>query len=176
MSQAFEICYWWENLSKPGYCVEMVDATRVFISLNYFFSIYEEEFVIHVQEYDACFDLRPDLSTIFEDIPVVLKQLTTDTKSPVEFDFFEQGTAVGMLMERQGDKITIRFEITPGSGEKFQFLPDTGIPVTSDEFIGQWLQFVRFVLDALVDLQPDIVNDESYQEYRTRLDIIKSSK
>lgn len=99
MSQAFEISYWWEHLSKPGYCVEMVDATRVFISLNYFLSIYEEEFVIHVQEHDACFDLRPDLSTIFEDIPVVLKQLTTDTKSPVEFDFFEEGTAVGILME-----------------------------------------------------------------------------
>ncbi len=94
----------------------------------------------------------------------------------MEFDFFEQGTALGMLMDRQGDKITIRFETTPGSGEKFQFLPDTGIPVTSDEFIGQWLQFVLVVLDALVDLQPDIVNDESYQEYPTRLYNIDSSK
>jgi hypothetical protein len=105
-----------------------------------------------------------------------LKQVTTDTKSAVEFDFFEEGTAMGILMERQGDKIMISFETTPGSGEKFQFLPNTGIPVTSDEFIGEWLQFVLVVLDALVDLQPDIVNDESYQEYPTRLYNIESSK
>ncbi len=176
MSQTFEISYWWEKLSEPDYFVEMVDTTRVSVALDYFLSIYEGQFAIRIQGHEACFDLRPDLSTIFKDIPLVLEKLTTDTESPVEFDFFEQGTDVGMLMERQGTQITVRFETAPGSGQRFKFLPDTRIPVPADEFIGQWLQFIRSVLDALVNLQPALVNDESYQKYRSQLDVVESRK
>ena len=176
MSQTFEISYWWEKLSEPDYFVEMVDTTRVSVALDYFLSIYEGQFAIRIQEHEACFDLRPDLSTIFKEIPLVLEQLTTDTESPVEFDFFEQGTDVGMLMERQGTQITLRFETAPGSGQRFKFLPDTKIPVLADEFLEQWLQFVRAVLDALVNLQPDLVNDESYHKYRSQLDVVESRK
>lgn len=175
MSQTFEISYWWEKLSEPGYFLEMLD-TRVFLALYYFLSIYEGEFTIRFQEHEACFDLRPDLSTIFKEIPLVLEQLTTDTESPVEFYFFEQGTDVGMWMERQGTQITVRFETESGSAERFKFLPDTKIPVLADEFLEQWLQFVRAVLDALVNLQPDLVNDESYHKYRSQLNVVESRK
>lgn len=176
MSQTFEIFYWWEKLSKPSYFLEIVDTTRVSVALDYFLSIYKGEFAISLQGHEACFDLRPDLSTIFEDIPLVLEKLTTDTESPVEFYFFEQGTEVGMWMERQGDQITVRFETATGSGEIYKFLPDTKIPVLADEFLDQWLQFVRAVLDALVNLQPDLVNDESYHTYRSQLDVVESRK
>jgi hypothetical protein len=172
MVSAFEISYWWEKLKKTSYFVEMVDATRVFISLNYFLSIYEGEFTIHVQGHNACFNLRPDLSTIFEDIPIVLEKLTIDTESQVEFDFFEQGTDVGIIIERQGDKIQIRFDISPGSSPNFQFLPESKFTVPAEEFIEQWLRFIRAILNALVDLQPELLNDKSYQEYYTRLNNI----
>ena len=175
MIQTFEISYWWEKLSEPGYFLEMLD-TRVFLALYYFLSIYEGQFTIRFQEHEACFDLRPDLSTIFKEIPLVLEKLTTDTESPVEFDFFEQGTVVLMWMERQGTQITVRFETAPGSGQRFKFLPDTKIPVLADEFLEQWLQFVRAVLDALVNLKPDLVNDESYHTYRSQLDVVESRK
>jgi hypothetical protein len=174
MSQTFEISYWWETLSEPSYFLEIVDATKISIALDYFLSLYEGQFMIRVEGHEACFDLRPDLSTIFEEIPLVLERLTTNTESPVEFDFFEQGTDVGMLMERREDKITICFETAPGSGQRFKFLPDDRIPVPANEFLEQWLQFIRSVLDALVKLQPELVNDESYQKYRTRLDIVES--
>jgi hypothetical protein len=176
MSQTFEISYWWEKLSEPDYFVELVDTTRVTIALDYFLSIYQGQFEIRIQWHEACFDLRPDLSTIFKEIPLVLEKLTTDTESPVEFDFFEQGTVVLMWMERQGTQITVRFETAPGSGQRFKFLPATKIPVLADEFLEQWLQFVRAVLDALVKLQPDLVNDESYHKYRSQLDVVESRK
>lgn len=167
--------YGWEKLSEPYNFLEMVDTTRVSVALDYFLSIYAGDFVIYINGSGARFDLHPDLSTIFKKIPLVLEQLTTDTESPVEFDFFEQGTDVGMLMERQGTQITVRFETAPGSGQRFKFLPDTKIPVLADEFLEQWLQFVRAVLDALVDLQPDLINDKSYLEYCSQLDVVDSS-
>ncbi|BAZ16003.1 hypothetical protein NIES4071_78760 [Calothrix sp. NIES-4071] len=169
MSQTFNISYWWEKLSEPDYFLEIVDATKIFASLNYFMKRYKGQFIISVQEHDACFDLRPDLSTIFEDIPLVLEKLTKDTHSPVEFDFFEQGTDVGMLMERQGDLVKVRFEITEASAMKFQFLPNTNILVSVWEFLGQWLQFIKAILDAMVELQPELMKDESYKEYITHL-------
>lgn len=127
MNQTFKISYSWEKLSEPDYFFEIVDATKIFTSLSYFLSLYKGQFIVSVQEHNACFDLRPDLSTIFEDIPLVLSQLTKDTHSPVEFDFFEQGTDVGMFIERQGDTIKVRFETSGASAIRFQFLPDTSI-------------------------------------------------
>lgn len=173
MSQTFKISYYWEKLSEPNYFLEIVDANKIFVSLSYFLSRYKGQFIISVQEHDACFDLRPDLSTIFEDIPLVLEKLTKDTHSPVEFDFFEQGTDVGMLMERQGDIIKVRFETTEASAMKFQFLPDTNILVSAWEFLGQWLQFIRAVLDAIVELQPELVLDESYKQYTMHLTAVE---
>jgi hypothetical protein len=174
MIKTFEISYWWEKLSEPDYFVELVDTTRVSLALDYFLSLYQGQFEITIRWLDTCFDLSPDLPTIFKEIPLVLEQLTTDTESPVEFNFFEQGTAVVMWMERQGTEITVRFEPAPGAGQAFMYLPDTKIPVLADEFLDQWLQFVRAVLDALVNLQPDLVNDESYHQYRSQLDVVES--
>ena len=105
----------------------------------------------------------------------MLEKLTKDTDSPVEFDFFEQGTDVGMLMERQGNTISIRFETAPGSGIRFQSLPDISMPVPANEFIEQWLRLIRAVLSAIVELQPELIKDKSYQEYCTRLDLVESS-
>ena len=174
MSQVFEIAYWWNKLSEPSYFFEKVDASKISISLDYFLSIYEGQFKIRCQEYEALFDLRPDLSTIFEEIPLTLEKLTKDTDSPVEFDFFEQGTDVGMLMERQGNIIKVHFETAPGSGIRFQFLPETNIPVSANEFLREWIKFIRAVLNALVELQPKLVSDTSYQQYRTQLDLVES--
>lgn len=174
MSQAFEITYWWKKLSEPDYFLEMVDATKISVSLDYFLSLYKGQFIISVQEYDVCFDLRPDLASIFEDIPFALEKLTKNTVSPVEFDFFEQGTDVGMLLERQADIIKVHFETGPGSNMQFKFLPNTNILVPANKFLEQWLRFIRAILDALVKLQPQLVNDESYKEYIIHLEVIEA--
>jgi hypothetical protein len=79
-----------------------------------------------------------------------------------------------MWMERQGTEITVRFEPGSDAGQRFMYLPDTKIPVLADDFLDQWLQFIRAVLDALVNLQPDLVNDESYHQYRSQLDVVES--
>lgn len=155
MSRTFNISYSWEKLSEPDYFFEIVDATKIFTSLSYFVSVYK------------------GLSTIFKDIPLVLSKLTKDTHSPVEFDFFEQGADVGMFMERQGDTIKVRFETSGASAMRFQFLPDTSILVSAWEFLGQWLQFITTILDALVELQPELVLDESYKEYVTYLKVVE---
>ncbi|MEQ8999790.1 MAG: hypothetical protein RID53_25175 [Coleofasciculus sp. B1-GNL1-01] len=174
MSQEFQISYWWKKRNKPGSFMEIVDASKLSICLDYFLSIYQGQFTVSVQGHEACFDLDPDLSTIFETIPNVLTKLTKDTNHALEIDFFEQGTDVGMLMERQDNVIQIRFETAPGSGMRFKFLPDTYIPVQANQFLEQWLQFIRAVLKALLELQPELLSDESYQQYCTQLELVES--
>ena len=50
------------------------------------------------------------------------------------------------------------------------------ISVLADEFLAQWLEFIRAIMDALVELQPDLANDGSYQKYRSQLDVVASRK
>lgn len=59
------------------------------------------------------------------------------------------------------------------SAMRFQFLPDTSISVSAWEFLGQWLQFIKTILDALVELQPELVFDESYKEYVASLKVVE---
>jgi hypothetical protein len=172
MSNSFKITYRWEKRSDPQYFDEedFVDATVLYICLRRFLALYEGTFLIRINEFDLHFYLRPDLSTIFEELPDVLEALTANTDSPVRLYFFEQGTELSFWLERQADTIHIRMvDELRGNDKRDTELPTSVMSVPANVFLNEWARFVNAVLDALVALQPDLAGDQSYQEYRDRL-------
>jgi len=146
-----------------------VDVNALVLCLERFLAIYTGQFAVHINDLDLHFDLRPDLSTIFEELPDVLKALTSDTEAPVELYFYEQGTDLTFWLERQANTISIRFTKGPSVGKQFADLPEATFSVPANEFLDEWIRFAQAVLDVLLALQTDLASDESYQEYRNRL-------
>jgi hypothetical protein len=173
----FKITYSWEKRPDPEDFSEndYVDWSKIFQCLRRFLAFYKGEFVVHIGDLELYFDLDPDLSTIFEALPEVLESLTSDTVSLVVLDFFEQGTDIAFLLERHGETITLRFEKGLSVGYQFRGLPDTSFALSAITFLAEWIHFAEAILDALVALQPDIVNDESYRQYSARLIAAKPS-
>lgn len=171
MSNSFKITYSWEKQNTPSRFEEedYADVTALVLCLERFLAIYTGQFVVHINDLDLHFDLRPDLSTIFEELPDVLEALTSDTDAPVELYFFEQGTDLTFLLERHANKVSIRFIKGPSVGRRFVDLPEETYSVPANEFLDEWIKFAQAVLDELLALQPDLVSDESYQEYHNRL-------
>jgi hypothetical protein len=171
MKNSFKITYNWEKRSEPYHfdVEDYVDATALFICLEQFLSLYEGKFLVCINCFDLHFYHNPDLSTIFEELPDVLEALMANTDSPVELRFFEQGTELSFWMERQADKINIRLVDELIDGKRSTELPTSVFSVPANVFLNEWVRFVNAVLDALVALQPDLTDDQSYQEYRDRL-------
>jgi hypothetical protein len=171
MSNAFKITYKWEKRSDPYsfYEEDFVDYTVLFTCLRRFLALYDGTFVVRISELDLHFDLEPDFSIIFEELPDALEALLLNTDSPVELYFAEQGTDLKFLLERQADTISIRFVKGLTVGWEFESLPESVFSVSANVFLSEWVRFAQAVLDALVALQPDLTNDQSYQEYRNRL-------
>jgi len=171
MDVSFKITYFWEKRSDPFHFEEQdyVDVTMLFLCLQRFLALFKGEFVARVGDLDLHFDLDPDLSTIFEELPETLESLASVTDSPVELRFFEQGTDVTFWLERLADTINVRFTTGPSVGGRFINLPKSAFQVPANAFLNEWVRFAQATLDALVDLQPDLADDESYKEYRGRL-------
>ena len=176
MSESFKITYSWEKQSTPSRFEEgdFVDVNALVLSLERFLAIYAGQFVVSIDDLDLQFELRPDLSTVFEELPDVLEALTSDTDAPVELYFFEQGTDLAFLLERHANTISIRFTKGPSVGRRFDDLPEATFSVPSKVFLAEWSRLAQAVLDALRDLQPDLASDQSYQEYRNRLRALES--
>ena len=176
MSNSFKITCKWEKRSEPYRFDEedYIDWTMLFMSLRRFLALYDGPFLIRINEFDLDFDLEPDLSTIFEELPDVLEALSTNTDSPVELHFFEQGTDLIFWLERQADTISIRFVKGPSVGRRFADLPESLHSIPANIFLNEWVRFANAVLDALVELQPDLTGDQSYLEYRDRLQALKT--
>jgi hypothetical protein len=171
MSKSFKITYNWEKQSEPYPFDEedYVDANVLFICLERFLALYEGTFLVRINEFDLHFDLDPDFSIIFEELPGVLQTLMSNTDSPVELYFAEQGTDLNFCLERQADTISIRFVKGLSVGEEYEDLPESVFSIPANVFLNEWVRFANAVLDALVALQPDLTGDQSYQEYRDRL-------
>jgi hypothetical protein len=171
MSDSFKIIYNWEKQNEPYRFDEedFSDITVVALCLERFLSIYEGTFLVRINEFDLLFYLDPDLSTIFEELPGVLEALTANTDSPVELRFFEQGTELSFWMERQADSINFRIVDELIDGKRSTELPVSVLPIQANVFLNEWVRFANAVLDALVELQPDLTGDQSYLEYRDRL-------
>ena len=178
MSVSFNITYSWKKQSTPSRfeAEDYADVTALVLCLERFLAIYMGQFVARLNDLDMHFDLRPDLSTIFEELPDVLEALTSDTTAPVELYFFEQGTDLTFWLERHANAISIRLAKGQSVGKRFADLPEATFSVPANVFLDEWIRFAQAVLDALLALQPDLANDESYQEYRDRLLSLQSAR
>lgn len=171
MSHSFEITYKWEKRSEPYRFAEedYVDATMLFMCFRRFLALYDGTFLVRINELDLHFDLEPDFSTIFEELPDALEALTANTDSPAELHFFEQATDLIFWLERLADTISIRMGKGPSVGRRFDNLPESVFFVPANVFLKEWVQFANAVLNALVGLMPDLTGDQSYREYRDRI-------
>jgi hypothetical protein len=178
MNTTFKITYSWEKRSTAERFDEddYVDVTRLFIGLRRFIALYEGHFVLHIAGYDLYFEFSPDLSTVFEELPVILESLTKQTREPVSLDFFEQGTDIRLIMERKGEDIHISFSGGDYMGDRFRDLPAGPLVVPAKEFLSEWLRFLRGILAALADVDPHLRADESYTDYVDHLNKIEREK
>ncbi len=174
----FAITAWWKPL-RPASPFDpshgLAGASPLFVALRHFLALYEGEFVVRVGDLHLRFDLRPDLSTVFEDLPGVLTALAADTAAAEELYFFEQGTDVAFLLERKGEVVTIRFRRGLTAGWEFDDLPEGPLAVAAGQFIGEWVLLARRVLQALVALEPGLDGDDSYRRYRGQLDLAEAA-
>lgn len=148
---------------------EYVDASLMFLSLEHFVAMYQGTFIVKIADFDLRFDLDPDLSTIFEEVPDVLMSLVMEEASPVELYFYEQGTDLNLLLERKGSEITIRFVKGLMVGKRFKNLPETPLSVPASMFLDEWSHFLHVILEGLIELNASLQNDESYIEYYSHL-------
>ena len=151
-----------------------VDWGPLFQSFRRFLAFYRGKFQLQIAERRLHFDFDPDLSTVFEDLPAVLEQLTTDTTEPVYLDFFEQGTELMLILDRRGEAITIGFYTGDYAGLQFRDLPDIGFEVRASEFLAEWCRFSKAVLAALGDFQPEVTSTAEFQDYSGRLAAIEA--
>jgi hypothetical protein len=172
MNQNFKISYKWEKLEEPDYYEPWVDVEQVYNSFSFFLTQYSGKFKIDINGNATVLNLDPDLITIFKYIPTVLETLEENTDTPVMFHFFEQGTALGMLMERQGSYIDVRFEMAPGTSINHIHMPQTNSSVPAHEFLSEWAQLMKDILKDLLQLQPELASDDSYVKYFNRINSV----
>jgi hypothetical protein len=167
----FTITYSWYSRSQPrSFATEdYVDASRVFLALRRFLATVQGEFVVQVGNCTLRFALDPDLSTVFEEMPLVLEQLRMDTPAPIELAFYEQGTDLTWWVERHGATISLRFAKGAYSGKRFHDLPSSPFAIPAEVFVEEWRRFLLSVLDALVVLDTTLERDDTYRAYRTCL-------
>ena len=177
MSAVFKITYSWQKRREPLPFGEddYVDASPLSLALQHFLANWEGGFVVQIDDTKLRFDLRPDLSTVFQEIPDVLKKLTLASAAPAELYFFEQGTDLTLLLERRESVIIIQFAKGPSAGNRFSDLPGTRFTAPADLFFIEWIRFAQAVLDHLTGLLPDLVNEESCRDYRASLRALESS-
>jgi hypothetical protein len=162
----FSIEYWWEKQDTPDQLGDHSEWPVVMQALFAFLTDNKGGFRIKAGAWAATFELMPDLSSIFADLPHVLGTLQQQDGVSVELDMFAQGTDVGIAMRRQGDEILMRFETAPGSGEPYQLLDDEELAVSAPVFLLQWQRFVLAILDAMSKTDPSACEDESFIAYR----------
>lgn len=172
----FRISFSFNRLNEPliPNAEDFAKSKSLLESLHHFLSYNRGEFELLIADRRLHFDFDPDLSTIFEELPYVLEQLTTDTTEPVYLDFFEQGTDLMLLLERRGVAVTIRFYIGDYAGCQFRDLSDIGFEVRANEFLAEWCRFAKTVLAALSELQPEVTSAVEFQDYSARLDAIEA--
>jgi hypothetical protein len=153
-----------ETLLEPG--DELADASDVFLSLRRFLRAYQGVFTIWVGAVGAGFDLDPDLSTVFEDLPGVLEALAQDVSPAVLLHFFEQGTDLTVELERR-NSVRVRFLKGAYAGRRFDDLSSDACSVRPGEFFSEWLHFLRDIVDRVVRFDPATAG--SFDSYGRRL-------
>jgi hypothetical protein len=161
--------FWWEPRSSPLDYDEasLRQWSAVFRALRWFISNYDGEIIVSIGDVQLPFELRPDLSTVFEPLPDVLEAVGRG--EPSELWFFEQGTALKLRLTPRAELVEIAFESGLTAPPEFRRLDATVIAVRRSEFISRWRVLADAVLAELVKLRPALTADPGYRAYRERL-------
>lgn len=169
----FNISYKWVRRASPGVSLGFLEASPAFKAFRRFVVSHDGEFCVRVGEHEATLTLDPDLSTVFRELPTALEGLLPGAHEPVDLDFFEEGTSMGMHMSRDGDDVVIHFETAPGTGPHLRALPARPLRVRARAFLTAWTDFVLAVLAAIAREEPGIEVEESFVRYRGRIEEVR---
>lgn len=171
MSKLFEITYSWKprTPAQPFDEEDYQDASRLFLALRRFLARMEGQFLMRLGATALVFDLDPDLSTVFEELPGVLEALAGEAGVAVELSFFEQGTDLTLVLQRRGGDIEIRFQSGPSTGRRYADAPADPVLVSAPRFLEAWRALLGDVLGALRAVDPGLRNDQGYQDYVAKL-------
>ncbi|HSN97562.1 MAG TPA: hypothetical protein VLS89_04655 [Candidatus Nanopelagicales bacterium] len=179
MSKLFDISHELKPraVPRPFDADDFEDASRIFIALRRLLARDAGQFQIRIGSLVLPFDLDPDLSTVFEDLPGVIHALDgeDDMTSPVELHFFEQGTDLTFVMQRRGNEVELVLRRGASSGPRYADVPAGPLLVSARQFLLAWARFLEDVLTALRRVEPGIEHDESYQAYTARIRSMGSS-
>jgi hypothetical protein len=167
----FAITYGWHVREKPQHFEpeDFCDVTPLELALEHFLTRVDGEFALRCNcaGHVARLDLRPDLSTVFLEIPQELRKLTQGGTAKIYF--YEQGTDMTLSLQLVAGTLIIRFSTGPTASPRLVSLAGQSCSVTIDQFIHEWVRFLSAVLDALLELHPDLSRDSAYQDYRASL-------
>jgi len=148
---------------------DLVDASELFVCLRRYLRSHHGTFSMRFNGVELQFDMDPDLSTVFEELPGILDAVAEDTNRPVDLYFFEQGTDLHLELDRRGDDLVIWPKKGPSAGKRFERIAERPHKVSGNEFVGEWLRFLGAILDALVCFEPLVERTPSYRSYSGRL-------
>ena len=177
MNAAFAITYSWQLRPQPlGFDAEdYEDVSPLFLALKHFLSQQQGQFALRLDSHDIIFDLDPDLSTVFEEFPAILSALGKNTQEAVELYFYEQGTDLRFLLERNSSEIRMKIERGSEASPIYDSIPQTQYTVSAHTFLAQWLRFLRDILDALAKMQPRLIYEAGYISYMRQLEVIEAA-
>jgi len=96
-----------------------------------------------------------------------------DGKESVELYFFEQGTNLSLWFRRDDETIFAEFKDVETSGKRFRRLPTEPQAISAFDFYSAWFLFLDKLLETLIQKNPLLAYEQSYLDYRYRMDKIK---
>lgn len=154
---------------KPFDASDYEDASEMFLALSAFLGEYEGNFEVRIDTSRLHFDIEPDLSSVFEDLPLELVNLRELDGAEAEIYFFEQGTDIRISMQRQGEAVRLQVEKGRYVSVANRPFPDNAFFVELNGFLACWTQFLQSVLDLLKKGRRYVLSAESYKEYQAVL-------
>lgn len=125
------------------------DWPRLFVELRRFLALYEGFFTVDIGQHRLTLDFDPDLSTVFLELPGMLRSIAADEFANARIDFFEQRTSAALELRRLGAMLEMRVTKGPDVSPDLIELPDGPLLVRTSEFLRAWVRFLHAVLDAL---------------------------
>ena len=171
MSEPFRIAWSWRPRPRPEKFSEKdyTDASELYMGLRQLLANTIGSFTLEFGPLRLEFEIDPDLSIVFEDLPGLLQALATGQGAIPKLYFAEQGTDLKLLFDRQGDDLAVRFQKGYSVGEGFANLPEAAPAVSAATFASEWTRFLREVLDEIISVRPGVKDDESYEEFEAAL-------
>jgi hypothetical protein len=176
VKEEFKIVYHWTKRAQPlsFSADDYIDSTRLYVDLAQFLSEQAGNFTIQFGHISLCFDVRPDLATIFFELPDALEKVATRGNAHEELNFYEQSTDIKFHFDIVNHTVGVAFEKGLSAGSKFPSSLREPIYVSRQLFLSEWLTFLDAVLAALRNQSPTLEHDQSYREYFLKLVHIKS--